>query len=64
MATGYEKQSFRQTDEPRNETVTNCETDRLVSCGSLYFKISNGRRVWLSLPPDGYMMTDGTKFKL
>ena len=29
-------------------------------CGTRNFKIVNGKRIWLTHPPNGYMCTDGT----
>tara|TARA_R100001082_G_C4355012_1_gene156418 strand:- start:1024 stop:1170 length:147 start_codon:yes stop_codon:yes gene_type:complete len=35
-------------------------TPQIKQCGTRYFKILNGKRIWLDLPPNGYMCTDGT----
>jgi len=36
------------------------EESRIVYDGQYYFRIVDGRRHWLVLPPNDYELTDGT----
>ena len=42
--------------------MTDLTTPQYVLCDSVLFKIEDGKRIWLTLPPPEYVQTDGTKY--
>tara|TARA_B100000902_G_scaffold348044_1_gene355741 strand:+ start:303 stop:449 length:147 start_codon:yes stop_codon:yes gene_type:complete len=46
------------------KTVIDENEGKIVSASGHSFLIRNGVRHWISTPPKGYVMMDGTKFLL
>jgi len=46
----------------QNPAIDSDNEGKIVYSAGHYFRIVNGVRQWLTLPPDDYICTDGTNF--